>query len=62
MGENPKSTSEKEPQAFYQFMNFKSQLKQWKEDKREQQKQPSSGTSQAPLVESSKLEENLKQR
>ena len=61
-GENSKSRNEKKPQNFYQFNDFKSRLKQWKEKKSEQQKKPSSDTSQAPVVERTEPKENLKQK
>ena len=62
VGENSKSTNEKKPQNFYHFKAFESRLTQWKEEKREQQKKPSSDTSQAPVVERTEPKEHLKQK
>ncbi|MCP4075526.1 MAG: hypothetical protein GY744_05005 [Gammaproteobacteria bacterium] len=59
---DPETSAEIKPQPFFQFNNFKSQLKQWKEEKREQQKESSFNTSHTTMAESSKPTEGLKQK
>ncbi len=61
-GEHSRSRNEKKPQNFYQFRDFTSRLKQWKEKKKKQQNKTSSDTSQAPVVVRTEPEEHLKQK
>lgn len=61
-GENPQTASEIKSQPPVQFGSFRSKLEQWKEEKGEQPKQLSSSTSQAPVIETSRLSGDLRQQ
>ncbi len=59
---NPRVETEIKPHPFFQFKDFKAQLKQWKEEKREPQKESSLHPSQTFMAERSKPTESLNQQ